>query len=113
MTIKTRFDEGTISPRRGESLLYPNSRVLTLVDERGNKYAPIADPQLAIRNTQAGGKPLITPLRPAESYTTEVVFDLPANAKPSTLLINEGEWVTHLVIGHENSPFHRKTRFQL
>jgi len=25
----------------------------------------------------------------------------------------EGEWETHLVIGHENSPLHRKTRFQL
>lgn len=29
------------------------------------------------------------------------------------LLINEGEWETHFVIGHENSPLHKKTRFQL
>jgi hypothetical protein len=113
ITIKTRFDESTISPRRGDGLLYPNSRVLTLVDDRGNKFAPANDAQRALDAAQSGGKPLTTPLRPGESYTTEVVFDLPADAKASTMLINEGEWETHLVIGHENSPLHRQTRFQL
>ena len=103
VTIKTRFDETTIAPWRGSGLLYPNSRVLTLVDERGNKYAP----------TSQSGTPLTTPLRPAESYTTEVVFDLPAEVKSPTLLINEGDWPTRLVIGHENSPLHGQTRFQL
>ena len=111
VTIKTRFDETTISARRGDGLLYPNSRVLTLVDERGNKYSPSEEGQRAL--PQSDGKPLTTPLRPGESYNTEIVFDLPANAKPFTLLINEGEWVTHLVVGHENSPLHHQTRFQL
>ena len=113
VTIKTRFDETTISTRRGDGLLYPNSRVLTLIDERGNKYSPSDEGQRALDTAQSSGKPLVTPLRPGESYTTDVVFDLPADAKASTLLINEGEWETHLVIGHENSPLHRKTRFQL
>lgn len=27
--------------------------------------------------------------------------------------VNEGEWLTHLVIGHENSPLHKQTKFQL
>jgi hypothetical protein len=113
VTIKTRFDETTTSARRGDGLLYPNSRVLTLIDERGNKYSPSDGGQRALDTAQNGGKPLVTPLRPGESYTTDVVFDLPADAKASTLLINEGEWETHLVIGHENSPLHRQTRFQL
>jgi len=113
VTIKTRFDETTISAGRGNGLLYPNSRVLTLVDERGNKYSPSSEGQRALDAAQGSGKPLVTPLRPGESYTTEFVFDLPADAKTSTLLLNEGEWETHLVIGHENSPLHRKTRFQL
>jgi hypothetical protein len=113
VTIKTRFDETTISPRRGNGLLYPNTRVLTLVDERGNKYSPSTAGQRALDASHSGGTPFVTPLRPGESYTTEVVFDLPAEVKASTLLINEGEWVTQLVIGHENSPLHRKTRFQL
>src|SRR5438477_6178505 len=42
VTIKTRFDETTIAPWRGNGLLYPNSRVLTLVDERGDQHAPVA-----------------------------------------------------------------------
>jgi hypothetical protein len=103
VTIKTRFDETTIAPWRGNGLLYPNSRVLTLLDERGNKYAP----------TSQSSTPLTAPLRPGESYTTDVTFSLPADAKPTTLLINEGEWETHLVVGHENSPLHKETRFQL
>jgi hypothetical protein len=113
VTIKTRFDETTISPRRGDGLLYPNKRVLTLSDERGNKYAPVTEAQIALDSASTGDKPFTTPLRPGETYTTEVVFDLPTDARASTLLINEGEWETHLVIGHENSPLHRKTRFQL
>jgi hypothetical protein len=112
VTIKTRFDEATISPGRGNGLLYPNSRVLTLVDERGNEYLPADDAQRLLEMSEAV-KPMTTPLRPGESYNTAVVFDLPSDAKASTLLIHEGEWETHLLIGHENSPFHRQTRFQL
>jgi hypothetical protein len=103
VTIKTRFDETTIAPWRGNALLYPNSRALTLFDERGNRYAP----------SSQTGTLLTTPLRPGESYTTEVVFDLPTEVKAKTLLINEGEWETHFVIGHENSPLHKQAQFQL
>ena len=113
VTIKTRFDETTINPRRGNGQLFPNSRVLTLVDERGNKYAPSPEGERALEAAQSAGTALTTPLRPGESYTTEVVFDLPPEVKAATLLINEGEWVTHLVIGHENSPLHKQTKFQL
>jgi len=101
VTIKTRFDETTIAPWRGNGLLYPNSRIFTLFDDRGNRYAP----------TSQSGSPLTAPLRPGESYTTDIAFDLPPDTKPTVLLINEGEWETHFVIGHENSPLHRKTKF--
>jgi hypothetical protein len=103
ITIKTRFDEETIGPRRGNGLLYPNGRTVTVIDEQGNRYAPVSE----------GGTPLTSPLRPSESYTTDIAFDLPVNAKPNTLLINEDAWETHLVIGHENSPLHKRTLFQL
>src|SRR5438552_1984641 len=53
VTIKTRFDETTISARRGDGLLYPNSRVLTLIDERGNKYSPSDEGQRALNTTQS------------------------------------------------------------
>jgi len=103
VTIQTRFDETTIGPHRGDGLLYPNGRALTLIDERGNRYRPA---------TQIG-TPLTSPLRPAEAYITQVAFDLPENAKATALLINEDGWETHLIVGHENSPFHGKTSFQL
>jgi hypothetical protein len=103
VTIKTRFDETTISPSRGNGLLYPNARELTLYDDKGNAYAPQSQ----------SGTPFTTPLRPGESYTTDVLFNLPASAKQAKLLINEADWITHVVIGHENSPLHKKTEFQL
>jgi hypothetical protein len=59
------------------------------------------------------GTPLTSPLRPGESYTTDVAFDLPANAKPAMLFVAEGAWDTRFVIGHENSLLHKKTRFQV
>lgn len=108
ITIKTRFDETTIGANRGNGLLYPDSRVLTLVDEHGAKYTPI-DAGAA----QQVGTPLTTPLRPSEAYTTDLIFDLPTGLKSATLLINEGDWITHLIIGHENSPLHGKTAFKI
>ena len=113
VNLKTRFDETTIAPWRGNGLLYPNSRALTLADDRGNQYIPSDTAQHALDAAQATGTPLTAPLRPSESYTTEIVFDLPADVKSATLLLNEGDFVTHFIIGHENSPLHKKTRFQL
>jgi hypothetical protein len=103
VTIKTRFDETTIGPQRGNGLLYPNSRALTLVDQSGNRYRPVSQSET----------PLTSPLHPGDSYTTDLTFDLPSDAKPVALFINEDDWATHLIIGHENSPFHGKTKFQL
>ena len=113
VTIKTRFDEKTINPQRGNGLLYPNSRVVTVSDQNGNQYIPSAEGQVVLEKSQAAGTPMTIPLRPSESYSTTLVFDLPAAIKDPTLLIREGELVTHLVIGHENSPLHKKTRFQI
>lgn len=104
ITIKTRFDETTIAPWRGNGLLYPNGRALALVDDQGQAYGPVAQ----------AGTPLTTPVRPGESYTTEVTFNLPPNAnQPLALLLNEDAWETHLLIGHENSLLHGKTKFQI
>jgi len=113
VTIKTRFDETTINPARGNGLLYPNSRALTLIDDQGRRYSPSINGQQALGVSGGAGTSLVTPLRPGEYYTTTVVFDLPPDAKNPTLLINEGDWITHLIIGHENSPLHKKTKFQL
>jgi hypothetical protein len=112
ITIKTRFDENTITPTRGNSPLYPNSRVLTLITEDGRKYSPSPAGQAALAS-QLSVTPITNPLRPGETYTTMVVFDLPADVRNPTLLLQEGNPATHFIIGHENSPFHKKSRFQL
>lgn len=113
VTVKTRFDETTIGPSRGNAMLYPNSRALTVFDEHGNRYGSSSEGQRALDASQSSGTPFTTPLRPGESYTTDVAFDLPADMKTATMLVNEGEWMTHFIVGHENSPLHRKTKFQL
>lgn len=113
VTVRTRFDENTISSTRGNGELKPNSRIATIIDEHGTRYAPSAAGETALANSENKGTPLTTALRPGESYTTKLVFDLPQDVTNPTLLINEGKWLTHFLIGHENSPLHKKTRFQL
>jgi hypothetical protein len=113
VTIKTRFDETTTSLNRGDGLLYPNSRVVTVSGDDVKQYFPSSAAQAILEKSQAAGTAMTVPLRPGESYSTTLVFDLPADVKNPTLLIREGELVTHLVIGHENSPLHKKTRFQI
>ncbi|HYU98529.1 MAG TPA: hypothetical protein VE977_06855 [Pyrinomonadaceae bacterium] len=113
VTVKTRFDETTISRNRGDRLLYPNSRVVSINDENGTQYFPSAMAQSLLEKSQTAGTAMTIPLRPGESYSTTLVFDLPADVKNPTLLINEGEFLTHFVIGHENSFLHKKTRFQI
>jgi hypothetical protein len=111
--IKTRFDEKTISTTRGDSLLYPNSRVLVVVDAQGKEYFPSPEAERLLRGLNEAGMPFTTPLRPGETYPTTVVFDLPPDIQNPALLIHEGEPQTYFVIGHENSLLHKKTKLQI
>ncbi len=113
VTIRTRFDEKTVSPSRGQKPLKPNSRVVTITDAGGTAYAPSPEGQRALELARSSGTPIETPLRPGESYTTAFIFDLPENIMNPLLLINEGGLVTRFVIGHENSPLHKKVLFRL
>jgi hypothetical protein len=113
VTLKTRFDETTISERRGDGELHPNPRSVTVYDAAGRSYPPSDEGALSLAAEGTGGTPLDTPLRPGESYTTEMVFDLPADARGARLLVNESDLPTRLIIGHENSPLHKKTEFKL
>jgi hypothetical protein len=113
VTVRTRFDEQTINPGRGNAPLFPNSRVVAVQDARGERYSPSPAATRAIEQASSADKPISTPLRPGEYYTTAFVFDLPEKVESPALLINEGELVTHFLIGHENSPLHRKVLFRL
>jgi hypothetical protein len=113
VTLKTRFDETTTSVNRGDGQLYPNPRRATVYDGDGRSYAVSEEARRALASGGGAGVPLDTPLRPGESYTTEIVFDLPADARAPVLLLNEDSPETRFIIGHENSLLHKKTEFKL
>ncbi len=100
VTVKVRFDETTISSHRGMSPLTPNSRYVAVVDGRGRRYEA---PRDGLRRQ----------LVPGESYTTDLIFDLPSDALDPRLMLASADMETPFLIGHENSFFHGKTTFRL
>jgi len=113
LRLKTWFDERTISAHRGNGPLTPNRRRVLLVDETGESYAPSDEGQAAFARLGQSSTPLGRALRPGESYVTDLVFDVPNNARRLRLLITEDDPETRLVIGHENSFLHKKIYFDV
>ena len=105
VTLRTRFDEKTISPSRPKGApLIPSPREIQLIDGAGHEYAPVS----------SAGTALMTPLVPGESYQTELRFHVPKDAAGLRLLIRTTPgWPDHFVIGDENSWLHEKTYFAL
>lgn len=107
VTIRTRFDETTISPSRPKDApLTPSPRTVYLVDASGHRYLPVA----------VQGMPLLTALTPGEFYETQVGFDVPPEAKADDLrllITTTPAWPDRLLIGDENSVLHAKTYFAL
>jgi hypothetical protein len=52
-------------------------------------------------------------LIPGESYTTDIVFDVPADAKGLRLVLRNNDPESTFIIGHENSLLHGRTTFAL
>ena len=101
VTVKVRFDEETISSRRPrDATLTPNSRYVALVDDAGNLYP-------------GSTEGLRRKLTPGESYTTDIVFEVPPAAKDLRLVLRNDDPESTFIIGHENSLFHGKTMFRL
>lgn len=101
VTVKVRFDEATISSRRPrDATLTPNSRYVALVDDAGHQYPGSTDG-------------LKRKLIPGESYTTDIVFDVPADATGLRLVLRNNDPESTFIIGHENSLLHGKTTFAL
>jgi len=101
VTVRVRFDEGTISARRSRTApLTPNSRYVALVDAQGHEYPGPTDG-------------LRRPLIPGESYTTDIVFEVPPATQALRLVLRNNDAETTFIIGHENSLLHGKTSFAL
>ena len=113
LRVKTWFDERTISAHRGNGPLTPNRRAVLLVDDAGRRYAPSPEGQFALTRTGDRSTAMAQALRPGESYTTDLVFDVPKEARGLRLLITEDDPETRFVIGHENSLLHKKIYFDV
>jgi len=106
--VKTWFDEKTISAHRGNGPLTPNPRKVFLVDDTGRQFPPSPEGERALSRAAAASTPLTQALRPGESYDTDLVFDVPREARQLRLLITEDDPETRVLIGHENSLLHKK-----
>jgi len=113
LRVKTWFDERTISARRGNGPLTPNRRKALLVDETGRSYEPSPEGQFALARSGRGFATMAQSLRPGESYTTDLVFDVPKNARGLRLLLIEDDPETRFIVGHENSFLHKKIYFDV
>ena len=114
VTVRVRFDPETTSVHRPKDMaLTPNPRSVRVVAACGSTYRPDPTGQRALETVEGPAIPLTKSLRPGESYTTRLVFDVPETARDPRLLVTESDWITRALIGHENSPLHRKTSFRL
>jgi hypothetical protein len=111
--LKVWFDEHTISPRRGNGPLTPNPRRVDLVDADGVKYDPSPEGEAEFARVSGEQTPLTQALRPGESFVTSIVFEVPKRARGLRFLITEDDPESHFLIGHENSPWHKKTYLAL
>jgi hypothetical protein len=107
--LKTWFDPSTISPHRGNGELSAGPRRVALVDEEGREFQPSAAAELALERLHGATTPMTQPLRPGESYITDVIFDIPSNSQNPRLFIGDPVGFPNTVlIGHEDSYLHKK-----
>jgi hypothetical protein len=111
ISVLTRFDILTTSRHRGDSPLVPNEREITIVDDAGRSYAISETAQNTLKAQGLSGASMTQPLRPAESFISKLVFDLPADYRNPRLLIqspSNPHWIGAILIGDEESVLHKK-----
>ena len=109
--LKTWFDPNSISKFRGDSPLTPNPRRPYLVDDTGHSFEPW---HTIASSAVDPGTPLTHPLRPGESYFTNLVFDIPPGSRNlRLLLLSDSGPVSKLVVDDENSLLHKKIYLDL
>ncbi len=111
--LKVWFDPHTISANRGDGPLTPNARRVVLVDANGRTYAESPGGETEFARAQGEQPSLRHPLRPGQSFSKPLVFEVPKNTPGLRLLITEDDPETLFIIGHENSLWHKKIYLDL
>ena len=84
-----------------------------VVDDQGRWIPASLEGMKALDVPAAKMVPLDQSLRPGDSYETTLVFDLPHDVRNPKLWLTDPELVNWMLIGHENSFFHKKVYFAL
>jgi hypothetical protein len=112
--VQTWFDPSTIAPFRGNGTLAPSPRKVVIIDDKGREFNVSQPGQRAFELTPGAiTTPLTTPLRPGESYSSDFVFDLPADIRNPRLFVGDADPISSFIIGHEESPLHSRIYFTL
>lgn len=112
VTLRVSLDPAAPSPDGSATPVTPRPRAPRLV-AGGRLVAPSAEGSLALAAVEGAQPPLTRPLRPGESYTTSLVFDVPAGAADPVLRFTGSSLLARLLIGHEDSLLHARTAFRL
>ncbi len=102
VTVRVSSRAKRISQRELDTQLY-------LVDGAGRRYDVAAAAQRALDAAGQGGQPLTTELAPGASFTHTVAFDTPIGASRLALIVTHSAFPGALIIGSDQSPFHRPT----
>jgi len=106
VTVKVRSDAARVTMK-------PDHPEATVIDDQGKSYHYPSDGQQALASVQGQDAPFAQEIGPGAAYIKDLVFDLPAHVNNPCLIITEGAWITRLIIGDENSLFHKKTKIRL
>ena len=105
VTVKVLFDSATIGPHRGMAPLEIGPRTVYVLDDAGREY-PL--------EPEGASDSLRHSIVPGQSYTTDLVFDLPASISRPMLFVGAAAGAPdRILIGSENSVLHKKTLFAL
>ncbi len=113
VTMRSRFDERTMAPWRGNGAFSPDPPTLVLVDTASRQYPVSSDGQRFWDMAHPEAHTMEGPLRPGESYETTWVFDVPAGTQSLRLFAGWHGFPSYMLIGDEDSPRHGKTYFAL
>lgn len=83
----------------------PSEPRVHIIDDKGHSWTLSKQGQNAIKNLQGRQIPIDQKLELHQSLETNLVFDIPQNAKNCKVLIEEGPFITKLLLQEDNKVF--------